>query len=133
MTSGAHKATVQHYVDDVMNGRSRRALDDLVSSPMLAGHIKTGMDTIEAVVSELRYVVEAMLEEGDTVAVFCTLYGKHTGEFQTRWITVPATGRDVAVPYAYRFRVEGEKIVSLVAVSDFLQMLAQITAEEQPQ
>lgn len=133
MTSREHKATVQRYVDEVMNGRSRIAVEDMLSSPMLAEHIKAGMDTIEGVFSELRYVVDALVEEGDTVAVFCTLYGKHTGEFQTRWITVPATGRDVMIPYAYRFRVEGEGIVSLVVVSDFLQMLAQITAEEPSQ
>jgi predicted ester cyclase len=133
MTSRENKATVQRYVDEVMNGRSRTAVEDMLSSPMLAGHIKAGMDTIEGVFSELRYVVDALVEEGDTVAVFCTLYGKHTGEFQTRWITVPATGRDVMIPYAYRFRVEGERIVSLVGVSDFLQMLAQITAEEPSQ
>lgn len=131
MSSDEPKAIVQRYVDEVMNGRSRTALDEMLSSPMLAGHIKAGMDTVETFVSELRYVVDAMVEEGDTVVVFCTLYGKHTGEFQTRWITVPATGRDVMIPYAYRFRVEGERIISLVSVSDYLQLLAQITAEEQ--
>lgn len=133
MTSGDRKEIVQRYIDEVMNGRSRTAVDDLLSSPMLAGHIKSGMDNIEAMVSELRYVVDAMVEDGDTVAVFCTLYGKHTGEFQTRWITVKATGRDVMIPYAYRFRIEGGRIVSLAAVSDVLQMLAQITAEESSQ
>jgi len=56
-----HKATVQRYVDEVMNGRSRTAVDDMVSSPAVAEHLKSGMDNIEALFSEVRYELDAMV------------------------------------------------------------------------
>jgi predicted ester cyclase len=130
MTLDEHKATVQRYVDDVMNGRSRTAVDDMISSPMLAGHLKAGMDNIEALFSDVRYELDAMVEESDTVALFCTLHGKHTGEVNIGPVSVPPTGRQVIMPYALRFSMKDGKIASIVSVSDFLQVLTQITAEE---
>jgi predicted ester cyclase len=125
-----HKATVQRYVDEVMNGRSRTAVDDMVSSPAVAEHLKSGMDNIEALFSDVRYELDAMVEEGDTVALFCTLHGTHTGDVNIGAITVQPTGRHIQMPYAVRFRLEDAKISSVTSVSDFLQVLTQITAEE---
>jgi len=125
-----HKATVQRYVDEVMNGRSRTAVDDMISSPVVAQHLKAGMDNIEALFSEVRYELDAMVEEGDTVALFCTLHGTHTGDVNIGAITVQPTGRQIQMPYAVRFRLEDAKIASVTSVSDFLQVLTQITAEE---
>jgi predicted ester cyclase len=130
MTLDEHKATVQRYVDDVMNGRSRTAVDDMISSPILAGHLKAGMDNIEALFSDVRYELDAMVEEGDTVALFCTLHGTHTGEVNIGAITVAPTGRHIVMPYAVRFQLEDANISSVTSVSDFLQVLTQITAEE---
>jgi predicted ester cyclase len=125
-----HKATVQRYVDEVMNGRSRTAVDEMVTSPVVAEHLKAGMDNIEALFSDVRYELDAMVEDGDTVALFCTLHGTHTGEVNIGVITVAPTGRHIQMPYAVRFRLEDAKIASVTSVSDFLQVLTQITAEE---
>jgi len=125
-----HKAPLQRYVDEVMNGRSRTAVDDMVSSPVVAEHLKAGMDNIEALFSEVRYELDAMVEDGDTVALFCTLHGTHTGDVNIGAITVQPTGRHIQMPYAVRFRLEDAKIASVTSVSDFLQVLTQITAEE---
>jgi predicted ester cyclase len=124
-----HKATVQRYVDDVMNGRSRTAVDEMISTSAVADHLKAGMDNIEALFSEVRYELDAMVEEGDTVALFCTLHGKHTGEVNIGAVTVAPTGRHIQMPYAVRFRMQDAKIASVTSVSDFLQVLTQMTAE----
>jgi predicted ester cyclase len=130
MTLSAHKATVQRYVDEVMNGRSRTVVDEMISSPVMAAHLKAGMDNIEALFSDVRYELDAMVEEGDTVALFCTLHGTHTGDVNIGVVAVPPTGRHILLPYAVRFQLEGANIVSVTSVSDFLQVLTQITAEE---
>ncbi len=130
MTPDEYKATVQRYVDDVMNGRSRTVVDEMISSPVLAEHLKAGMDNIEALFSDIRYELDAMVEEGDTVALFCTLHGTHTGDVNVGAIAVPPTGRHILMPYAVRFRMEDANIASVTSVSDFVQVLTQITAEE---
>jgi predicted ester cyclase len=125
-----HKAIVRRYVDEVMNGRSRTAVDEMISTHAVAEHLKSGMDNIEALFSEVRYELDAMVEEGNTVALFCTLHGTHTGEVNIGAIAVQPTGRHIQMPYAVRFRLEDAKIASVTSVSDFLQVLTQITAEE---
>jgi hypothetical protein len=83
-----HKAIVRRYVDEVMNGRSRTAVDEMISTHAVAEHLKSGMDNIEALFSEVRYGLDAMVEEGNTVALFCTLHGTHTGEVNIGAIAV---------------------------------------------
>jgi predicted ester cyclase len=104
----------------------------MIGSPTVAEHLKAGMDNIEALFSDVRYELDAIVEEGDTVALFCTLHGQHTGEVDIGPVTVAPTGRHIVMPYAVRFRMEDARIASVTSISDFLQVLIQITAEEPP-
>jgi predicted ester cyclase len=112
-----------------MNGRSRTAVDELIDSPLLAENTKKAMDETEAVLSDLHFTVDAMLAEADTVALFCTLHGAHTGEYGSPWITAPPSGKDVAMSCAYLFRCDNGRIRSVLPLVDLQALLVQITAD----
>lgn len=84
--------------------------------------------TFLAAVGDSRFPVDAIVSEGDTVAVQHRLVGTHTGEFQG----VAATGRPVSVAAIAVFRLAGGRINEVTLHADMLGLLMQIGAIPAP-
>jgi predicted ester cyclase len=123
-----NKRLVERFIDEVLEQQRVDVLDELVARPMMASNIKGRFGEIGSVLSDVRYRIDHLVAEGDTVAVFCTLHGRHAGEFASPLLTIPPTGRDVMIEEAYRFRVVDGKIDMFVVVSDVIGLITQIAS-----
>ena len=74
------------------------------------------------------FPIDAIVAEGDVVAVQHRLVGTHTGTFQG----VPASGRSVSVPAIAVFRVTQGQINEVSLQADMLGLLMQIGAIPAP-
>jgi len=72
--------------------------------------------------SDLHYEIHQVIAQGDTVAIFCTMTGRHTGEF----MGIPATQRSVASSQAHRVRFQDGKGIEHWAVRDDLTLMQQL-------
>lgn len=63
-----------------------------------------------------------MLAEGDTVVIYCTHSGRHTGDF----FGVPPSGREFAYKQMHIVRVEDGKGVEHWAVRDDASLMRQL-------
>jgi predicted ester cyclase len=72
--------------------------------------------------TEQRYEIHRLVEEGDTVAIFCTLHARHTGEF----MGIRPTGREIAFKLVHIIRYQDGKGVEHWAVRDDLTLLRQL-------
>jgi predicted ester cyclase len=68
------------------------------------------------------------MAEGDRVSVLATAHGKHVGEF----FGIPGTGKDLSVPLADFFRVEGGKVNEHWGVMDSGALLMQMGVVQPP-
>jgi predicted ester cyclase len=72
--------------------------------------------------SDLRYDIHQVLVDGDTVAIHCTMRGRHTGEL----VGYLPTGRPIAVRQAHFVRFADGKGIEHWAVRDDLTMMRQL-------
>jgi predicted ester cyclase len=74
--------------------------------------------------SDRRYEIHQVVGEGDTVVVYCTFHGRHTGEF----MGLAPTGHSIAARQVHVVRFQGGKGIEHWAVRDDLAMLRQLGA-----
>jgi predicted ester cyclase len=74
--------------------------------------------------TDQRYEVHQVIGEGETVAIFCTLHARHTGDF----MGIPPSGREIAYKLVHIVRYEEGKQAETWAVRDDLTMLRQLGA-----
>jgi predicted ester cyclase len=79
---------------------------------------------LERVFSEQRWEIHHVIGEGDTVVVYCTLHGRHTGDL----MGIPPTNRDVAVDYVHIVRFRSGKAVEYWSVRDDMALMRQLGA-----
>lgn len=72
--------------------------------------------------SELRYDIHQVLVHGDTAAIYCTIRGRHTGDF----MGVPATDRPIACRQVHIVRFQGGKGIEHWAVRGDLTLMRQL-------
>jgi len=72
--------------------------------------------------SELRWDIHKVVAEGDTVAVYCTLHGRHTGEL----MGIPPTNRPVAFRQVHLVRFRDGRSIEHWAVRDDLTLMRQL-------
>lgn len=75
--------------------------------------------------SDQRWTVEQVIAEGDTVAMYCTHSGRHTGDY----FGVPATGRTFSYRQMHLIRMDGDRGAEHWAVRDDAGLHRQLTAE----
>ncbi len=75
-----------------------------------------------------RMNIEEVIAEGDRVSVRATTSGTHRGEF----MGIPATGKQLNVPLADYFRIEGGKVKEHWGVMDSGAMMMQMGVVEMP-
>ena len=85
---------------------------------------------MRAAFSDLRFDVEQMVAEGDTVACRLTVYGTHTGPF----MGMQPTGRTIAVPHMIRVDDNGMGHDHWAVMDDLgmMQQLGAIPAQPVP-
>ena len=87
------------------------------------GMVKT-MLWLKGAFSDRRYEIHQVIGEGDTVAVFCTFHGRHTGEF----MGLAPTNRPFAFRQVHIVRFQDGKGIEHWAVRDDLALLRQLGA-----
>jgi len=90
--------------------------------PLDTAGYKRAITAILNAVGDSRFPIDAVVAEGNKVAVQHRLVGTHTGEFQG----VAPTGRAVTVPAIAVFEVDGNAITDVSLHADMLGFLMQI-------
>lgn len=96
--------------------------------PMDTAGYKEAIAAILNAIGDSRFPIDAVVAEGNRVAVQHRLVGTHTGDFQG----VAATGRAVTVPAIALFEVDGNAITDVSLHADMLGLLMQIGAIPAP-
>jgi predicted ester cyclase len=74
------------------------------------------------VFSDQRWEIHQVIGEGDTVVVYCTLHGRHTGDL----MGILPTNREVAVDYVHIVRFRDGKAVEYWSVRDDMALMRQL-------
>src|SRR5262249_911814 len=74
--------------------------------------------------ADLRYDIHQVIAEGDTAVVYCTMHGRHVGEF----MGVAPTHRSIDVEQVHIVRFENGKGIEHWAVRDDLMLMRQLGA-----
>jgi predicted ester cyclase len=89
--------------------------------PGLVGAQQT-MLWLGSVFSDQRWEIHQVIGEGDTVVVYCTLRGRHTGDL----LGIPPTNREVAMDYVQILRFRDGKAVERWGVRDDMALMRQL-------
>ena len=79
---------------------------------------------LATVFSDQRWEIHQVIGEGDTVVVYCTLHGRHTGDL----MGIPPTNRQVAMDYVHILRFSDGKAIEHWAVRDDMALMRQLGA-----
>lgn len=77
---------------------------------------------LATVFSDQRWEIRQVIGEGDTVVVYCTLHGRHTGDL----MGILPTNRDIAVDYVHIVRFRDGKAVEYWSVRDDMALMRQL-------
>jgi steroid delta-isomerase-like uncharacterized protein len=129
-TRDENKRYVQKLFDTFNHG-DLGTLDELVSPDYIGPQGGRGPAGFRGVVvglrnafPDLRYTVDELIAEGDSVAVRWHWTGTHRGAFRS----FPATGKAISNPGLGIFRCKDGKIVAAVIETDRLGFLQQVGA-----
>lgn len=84
--------------------------------------MKQTMLWLRQVFSDLRWEIHKVVAEADTVALYCTLHGRHTGEL----MGIPPTNRPVAFRQVHLVRFLDGKSIEHWALRDDLTLMRQL-------
>ena len=126
-----HKALVRRWIDQGFNNRDLTVVDKLFNSEVIINGqrvdhpgLKKSMSRFITAFPNLRVTITEIVAEGDKVAIWYTVQGTHTGEFEG----LRPTGKEVRWIGADLFRVVNGKIVECRFVDDSLGLLRQLGA-----
>jgi steroid delta-isomerase-like uncharacterized protein len=139
MGTDANKALVRRLFDEVMNTGNFAPLDELFADDFLnyfpgtpAALDRAGWEhnvtLFRTAFPDLHFTVEALVAEGDTVAVAFHVQGTHQGAFQG----IAPTGHRLTLPCHVLFRCADGKIVEDRPIFDRLDLLEQLGAIPAP-
>jgi steroid delta-isomerase-like uncharacterized protein len=132
----SNKEAVARFCDAMNTGSAEliaAAIDDLVAPDAVirtplpidatgATALKEVFARLHQVYSDLRVIVEDVIEEGDKVVVRNTVTGTHQGEY----MGLPATGNLVSYDEIFIFRFAGGRIVETWGVVDVFAQMKQL-------
>ncbi|MEU4689767.1 ester cyclase [Actinoplanes sp. NPDC023714] len=134
-----NKAIIKRFSDEIVNKGNFDSLDEIVDEKVrfetaVAG-IGTGREGVRQVFgglhkgfSQVACAIEALVEDGDTVAERFTFTGTHTGEFRG----LKPTNRSVRFHGMAFFQIANGKIVARWGVEDHLEMMRQLGFSPRP-
>ena len=130
-----NKALVRRYLEEIYRG-NYAVLEEVVSPEYDAGRppgppgqtpgarYAAGFDALRRAFPDIRISIDAIIAEGDLVALHATLRGTHLGAFRG----VPPTGRTATWTATAFRRVRDGKLVEGFATWDWLTALTQLGA-----
>jgi steroid delta-isomerase-like uncharacterized protein len=141
MSPEENKAVVRRFVEEVFNQGNLAAVDQFLVADYRDANALPGQEPgregakrafalYRAVFPDLRYTIEEMIAEGDTVVTRVTFRATHQGAF----LGVPPTHRQVRVPAVHITHLEGGRIREHWSVMDdlgLMQQLGVVPASEQ--
>jgi steroid delta-isomerase-like uncharacterized protein len=139
MSIERNKQTVRRFFEEVYNQGNLAALHEIVApdftidsthAPDLSGPARAAhaVEAMRRAFPDLRFTVEELIGEGETVAVRLTWRGTHRGTF----LGVAPTGRVVEVEGIEVVRLRDAQIVGGWHLFDALGALRQMGAREIP-
>lgn len=87
----------------------------------LAG-VRQTMLWLGTVFSDQRWEIHQVIGEGETVLVYCTFHGRHTGDL----MGIPPTNQEVAMDYVQILRFQDGKAVERWGVRDDMALMRQL-------
>lgn len=129
-----NKRVARRYWEELWNGGDLSVADAIVSPEFVfhlppPNHPARGPEGVKELVradraafSDLRFIVEDEIAEGDRVVTRWTFEGAQTG----KWKFVEPTGKRVSFAGATTFRLSDGKLVEASANSDALGLLQQL-------
>jgi predicted ester cyclase len=87
----------------------------------LAG-VRQTMLWLGTVFSDQRWEIHQVIGEGETVVVYCTFHGRHTGDL----MGIPPTNGEVAMDYVQILRFQDGKAVERWGVRDDMALMRQL-------
>jgi predicted ester cyclase len=133
MSAEDNKANNRRFYEEVIN-QKRLAVVDEVAGANYVSHsfppgLPPGREGLKAFVSAFHAAfpdghlsIDQMIAEGDTVATRLTFRGTHTGNF----LSIPPTGKQVAVPALDMARFADGKLVEHWGGPDQMSLMQQL-------
>ena len=134
----ANKAVVQRYIDEIQNGHSLKAIDDVFSEGFVdhtasgggvfvggVEGLKQGYATFLKAFPDLHATVEEMIAEGDKVVAYKTLKGTHSHD----WLGIPATGKRIEFKIISIYQIKNDKITEFWGLQDEMTLRQQLTGQ----
>ena len=132
MSTEENKAIVRRYYEEVFGKGDLPAADEVVA-PDLINHSSVpgpaGLEGLKQRVAalliafpDLKFTIEHMIAEGDTVAAHFTARATHKGQF----FGIPATGKQVTVMAIGMYRIADGKIVEVWGLRDHIATMQQL-------
>jgi predicted ester cyclase len=139
VTTTEIKTLARRVLEEVFPADDETALSTLISdefvnheappgTPPGVGSVAYFMHMLSQAFSEQKWSIQKVVAEGDTVALYCTHSGTHTGDF----FGLPATGRQFSYKQMHMIRIVDGKGVEHWAVRDDASLLRQLTGEQPP-
>ena len=113
MSAADNEQLIRRFYDECWNTGNTAAIDAFVAPAYQAQYLDT-MRATHAAFPGLRWVLDEMVAEGDTVAVRWTLQGTQRGDY----LGIAPTGNRVNWPGATFFHLAGGKIADRTVHAD---------------
>jgi predicted ester cyclase len=144
--SEANKYVVRHWVEDVVNAKDLDACDRLIASEYIEhaampfgrpapgrvpgpATMRQTAQFLNSMFPDMTYTIDAMIAEGDMVALRVTARGTNLGPMGGG---IPPTGREFAAGQSHWFRVEDGKLVEHWVTRDDLTTMLQLGVIQAP-
>ena len=127
------KATARRTLEEILPGGDVATLAEVIHPNFIDHHGPPGappgrdgmawtMRTLHAAFSDRRWEIHQAIAEDDTVVLFGTFHGRHTGEF----MGLAPTSRSLAFPQVHILRFQDGKAIERWAVPDDLDLARQL-------
>jgi len=146
MSTEQNKAVVRRYFEGDRDGRDNVAVWDEVCDPSVvvigAGlpepvrgleAVKQFTTAVHSAFSDFGLTVEDLIADGDKVAARWTMRGTHTAPLALPGMSLPPTGKQIAVSGISICRVASGKLVEERVQGDWMGMMQQLGAIPSPE
>jgi steroid delta-isomerase-like uncharacterized protein len=139
MNENANKICIVKHFDELWNQGQTERVDEFFSPDFvnfgvryseLRGVIQRIVAVWRTAFPDLRFTIDELIGEDETVMCEATLSGTHLGDFllipPLHGPTLPPNGKKFSVKHIHRFRLRDGKIIEHFAVRDDLGMFQQL-------
>ena len=111
-------------VDDLAEVIAKDSIDHTArpDEPQGLAGVRQTMLWLGTVFSDQRWEIHQVIGEGETVVVYCTFHGRHTGDL----MGIPPTNREVAMDYVQILRFQDGKAAERWGVRDDMALMRQL-------